>query len=403
MKIIRFYAENFKRLKCVEVTPDGDIVLLKGQNTNGKTSVLDAIWAALQWRSASKEISSPINSESDSGLIEIDIGDYIVKRTFTEGDEGKVTTKLTITKPNGDPVRKPQAILDGLIGKVSFDPMEFARMDGSKQRQTIADLVGLDLASYEAERKEAYTERTAVRREIKRLETYLQSLAPPTDNEPTGEVSVADLVKEMQAVEKQTKDRARIVSRMSEIDRLIFELQSERDSLAEDLQNAPEPDPDRTVYQIQQEIGSIESRNARAREIEKYNTTVAALADRRQEETTLCARIELADINKDEAVEAAHLPIDGLTIEPDGVTVDGVAWKELSQAEKIRHSMAIAMASNPKLRVIRVTDGSLLDRASMDLISQMASDQDFQVWVEIVADEPDGIGVYLENGQVRDG
>ncbi len=103
MKVIRFYAENFKRIRCVEVTPEGALVEIKGKNTHGKTSVLDAIWAVLKWKAASKYIKSPIRFESDKAMIELDLGDYIVRRTFSEGDE-KVTTKLTITKPNGDVV-----------------------------------------------------------------------------------------------------------------------------------------------------------------------------------------------------------------------------------------------------------------------------------------------------------
>ena len=47
MKIVSLEAENYKRLKAVEITPDGNMVVIGGRNAQGKSSVLDAIWAAL--------------------------------------------------------------------------------------------------------------------------------------------------------------------------------------------------------------------------------------------------------------------------------------------------------------------------------------------------------------------
>ena len=47
MKIISLHAENFKRLSAVDITPQGDLVVLSGANEQGKSSVLDAIMSAL--------------------------------------------------------------------------------------------------------------------------------------------------------------------------------------------------------------------------------------------------------------------------------------------------------------------------------------------------------------------
>ena len=47
MKIIELRATNIKRLKAVEITPDGTMQVIGGRNAQGKSSVLDAIWLAL--------------------------------------------------------------------------------------------------------------------------------------------------------------------------------------------------------------------------------------------------------------------------------------------------------------------------------------------------------------------
>jgi len=59
------------------------------------------------------------------------------------------------------------------------------------------------------------------------------------------------------------------------------------------------------------------------------------------------------------------------------------------------------MASNPTLRVIRITDGSLLDDESMAVINSMAVDSDFQIWIEYASrNSEDRMGVYIEDGRV---
>jgi DNA polymerase III epsilon subunit-like protein len=47
MKIVKLTAENVKRLRAVEITPDDTVQIVTGRNAQGKTSVLDAIWLAL--------------------------------------------------------------------------------------------------------------------------------------------------------------------------------------------------------------------------------------------------------------------------------------------------------------------------------------------------------------------
>ena len=43
MKILKLQAENVKRLKVVEITPDGNVIMIGGPNDAGKSSVLDSM------------------------------------------------------------------------------------------------------------------------------------------------------------------------------------------------------------------------------------------------------------------------------------------------------------------------------------------------------------------------
>ena len=78
MKIVELQAENVKRLKAVEITPDGTMQVIGGRNAQGKSSVLDAIWLALGGGKASKETPLPIRDGEDKASVRLDLGDLVV-------------------------------------------------------------------------------------------------------------------------------------------------------------------------------------------------------------------------------------------------------------------------------------------------------------------------------------
>ncbi len=80
--------------------------------------------------------------------------------------------------------------------------------------------------------------------------------------------------------------------------------------------------------------------------------------------------------------------------------LDGIPLEQECDSGKLKVSMAIAMAINPELRVIRITNGSLLDSENMGVIEEMAKDKDFQVWIERV-DESGKVGIVIEDGSIK--
>ena len=57
------------------------------------------------------------------------------------------------------------------------------------------------------------------------------------------------------------------------------------------------------------------------------------------------------------------------------------------------------MAANPKVKVILIREGSLLDEQGLRLVADMASKQGFQVWLEAVTNRTD-VGIVIEDGRV---
>lgn len=411
MRIIQLHSENIKRIKAVDITPTEDVIVLSGTNGQGKSSTLDSIWLALQYKAAKKNNPNPLREGQKNGQVQVDLGDYVVTRKFTASG-----STLEIRKPNGDKISSPQKLLDGFIGELSFDPHEFARKKENEQRAMLADVLysitegKVDLADFDAQRKEAYDARAEANKEKRRLTSLLTRLAPPTAEDPKEEISVTDITQAISdAITTQTRIQqlaAKERNLNEKIERLQHELaeaKAEKEKVIAELEDLPET-PD--VDFLKNQLTNVEKHNKRAREVQEYNKLRDGLSLVDQEIGRLNDRIELIDIEKAEALEASPLPVDNLRITEDGIRVTNeegheIPFTQASAAQQLKISLGIAMAANPTLRVIRISDGSLLDDQSMQIIRNMAHDQDFQVWVECISrNNEDRMGVYIEDGSV---
>lgn len=417
MKIIQLQAENIKRLKAIQISPTDDVVVISGKNENGKSSVIDSIWLALQYRAAVKNSPQPLRRGESKGSVTLDLGEYIVTRRFTEGD-----STLEIRTPDGNKVSSPQKLLDGMIGDLSFDPWEFSRKSEQEQRTMLSDLLfkitdgKLNLADFDARKQEAYDARSDANREKKRLASLLANLRPPIDADPQEELSSLDLTNSITSAistnqrikDLQTRNDAlnkQITGARAEIKRLeVIISESEHEALL-DQKELEEIEPMDVTF-LQCQLKDIEVHNKRAREVVEYRTLRSALDKVDTDINSLNAKMELIEIEKAEALESAPLPVKGFTVNAEGVRIlneDGsdVPFCQASAARRLKISLAIAMAANPTLRVIRIADGSLLDDESMAIVREMATDKDFQVWIEYASrNSDDRMGVYIEDGKV---
>jgi hypothetical protein len=79
-----------------------------------------------------------------------------------------------------------------------------------------------------------------------------------------------------------------------------------------------------------------------------------------------------------------------------------VPFDDLSTKERIVASMHIGISQNPKLRVLRIENGRELDSESMAEVEKFAAENDCQIWIEQVSDDPSGNGIFIEEGEVKE-
>lgn len=438
MHIMGIKANNFMRLGLIELNLDGKNLIIGGKNEQGKSSLLNAFWVALGGSDAmdTLEISAPVRKGETRADIELDLGDIVIARKWIINPETDPAGKspnmyLEVKTKEGAKYPSPQKMLDALVGKM-FDPFEFSEMKSKDQREMLLKLVDLGAFSIEenaAARKAAFEERTAVNREVARLTATLKG--KPIVDAPDEEVSTASVLEEMRAAQavKEANDSKRrdltkavesynrvkkdIANAEATISDLEHQLAMARDALAlhqGSLASVEERggalnkevkalvDPDLSIFD--DKLRNLEDINGKVRAKRERNQLGEELAKVQAEADALTEKIKTFDQAKEWALKAAKFPVEGLSIDEDGITFNGIPLGQCSTEEKMRVCVAIAMATSPKLKVIRISRAESLDADNFKVIQEMAAAAGYQLLMEKVGD-PGEMGIIIENGSVK--
>lgn len=395
MHIVELSIENFKRIRAINIEPDDSgAVVISGRNAQGKTSVLDAIWAALGGRDGNKSVK-PIRDGADQARVTLNLGDMIVTRIWRNG-----TTAVKVQSADGAEYKSPQSLLDTLFGRMSFDPLAFTRLSARDQKEMLLKQVTLDvdIDKLDAERERKFAERTEVGRTKKALGE------PPTIDPaiPHEEKSAREILGQLEEAMQHNQSVRSAIEAKEKLEHRIEQLEKELDQLKDLLGDAEEKAATQLVdeEELRSNLQALDEVNAAVRSNNAAREQSVKHAELENEYADLSEQIAAIDAEKAEALARAKFPVDGLGFDADGVTFAGIPFSQASAAEQIRVSMAMAMASNPKLRVIRIMDGSLLDEDGMRIITESAREHGFQVFIERVADT--GASFVIEDGTLMD-
>lgn len=409
MKILELKASNVKRLKAVQIIPKGDdpLVVVGGANGQGKSSLMDSILYAL---AGGRNIPAlPVRKGEEEAVIEVDLGDYKVTRKIKA--DGKTT--LTLRKGKGAKVMSPQKVLDELVGSISFDPEEFGRMQPREQRDLLVQLAQVDTEEIDEDIDGTQFMLGEAKTRLKVLEGQTM---PEVEADPNWDlVDIGDVQSKLAVIGEVEDELKTVESDIRMADEDISRATAEIERLQSVIKVA-EGRKEKLVLretglrdQLNGQAGAQELRNRLATAAQQNEQILAARRAAEHEEQIDAAKAEVAELSTQitdkkatrvAMIEQAEMPIDGLSFDDKQVLFDGIPFDQLAASEQLRISMAMAMAMNPELRVIRIMNGALLDDESLEIVRQVAGDNDYQVWVEVVGDKGDA-QVVIEDGGVR--
>lgn len=436
MKISAVRVRDFKRLREVVIAPDADasIVLIAGENAQGKSSLLDALSAAFSGRELPED---PIRhgAESAEVRVELDGGALVIRRKITASG-----ATLEVRDADGVPVRNPQERLTALVGLSMLDPFEFLQLKDQQQRQRLLSLVpeAVELETLASQHEQAFTSRTNVGRDLRNADGELERL-PPVGPAPVPP-DVAALQAEWQVI-SQRKEAAREAStRASSAQQQMWAAADAVKQAAEKvarLQNELQAASDRHQVEVDREASSSRShataeeyvvvtaracngdearltaisaqiRDANALQQRAAEAAVArerrakaaeqrdALKDRHDKLTAALAKI---DARRTELLASATMPLEGLGLTANGISYNGVPLEQASGAERLRVALALAIATRPGLQDVWIRDGALLGDASLAAVAEYAQERGVRVWIERVGTRDAG-ALIIEDGEL---
>jgi hypothetical protein len=414
-KILYLKAERFLNLAVVEVVPDGTAVWLKGKNEAGKSAVMDAVFAAL----TGKRPENCIKEGEDEARIEVKMDGYTVVRNIVKVGKNKTDIKLEVKNDEGMRLGSPQTFLNDLIGKLTFDPMEFAREHPLDQKNIVLKAVGVDFSDLETQKKTHTDNRADKARDLKKLEGALSTMKKPPKEFDGKTVTIKDMIDAVTTLKDKRAafDEAVKAKKDAEYSKMsanakIHELEEQIKAIQNQIVgydtaiNKPLPPAvsDAEIAEADKVLETAQERNNDAMLYQRYLDTEAEITTARADVEKVESQIKEVETERARRLKEAKLPVEGLGFDDDGLTFEGLPLARQSAGRSCEIYTAIAMALNPNLRVIFIRDASLLDKDMVASIMKLAQEKDYQVWLEKV-EEKEGekypkIGLYLEAGGV---
>lgn len=408
-----FTVTDYKGVREITLSPTGKLVVIAGGNGAGKSSFIDAITELFDPK-GSKLTPKPIREGADEAraeYIDEDLGLRISRVWKKNGTAGTLTVEAT----DGAKYSRPSDVVAELLGGAIFDPVTWLNMSERAQRDALLSKVDLpfDLDELAREKKGAEDRRLEAGREVKRLQGALDSLPKPAEDALAEEVSSAEILAEIE--DAQRIDRTwheasadydlaaarydEIGAQVEELQRQQAEVQERQQAAAERLNSLPEQVD---IAPLQQRLQGLDEVNRGVRVRKAYEATAADLASVVDLHEGTQEALDEIEATKRAGLAKAKFPVDGLSVDEEGVTFDGVPFSQVNSAMRRRVAFAIATSGDPKLKLVIVKDGDLLDADSLAAIREVADERGYTVVVERDRDESRKIGFTVRDGALTD-
>ncbi|MEJ8546604.1 AAA family ATPase [Brevibacillus borstelensis] len=383
IKINKLEIENVKRVKAVKIEPTtSGLTIVGGKNSQGKTSVLDAIAWGLGGNKYRPSQPAREGSAVPPYLHIVLSNGLIVERKGKNSD-------LKVIDPNGQ--KGGQQLLDSFVEELAIDLPKFMNATNKEKANILLRIIGVGDRLHELETKEQeiYNRRHAIG-QIADQKVKFAKEQPYYPDAPKEPISASELIRQQQEIlarngENQRKrqrltqiqaDYARQGQEVERLKLLLNEAQAKYAQLAADLEIAQKD----TLDLIDE---STEELEANIRQIDEINRKVRANLDKDKAETdandyrvqydALTAEIMAIRQQKTDLLTNANLPLPGLSVEDGELIYNGQRWDNMSGSEQLRVATAIVRRLKPDCGFI------LLDKLEqMDLETL----REFGAWLE---------------------
>ena len=411
----KLIVKNFMGIKRLTFEPQPDINKIEGPNASGKTSTMRALAMLTGSRVDSKTTVNPIRNGEDEATVTAELTRMTLTKTWKKS--GK--SRLQVLSKDKAVYPHPLKMLEELIGPLPYDPTRFMDLPPKEQTKVLLSLIETDedFDDLEAQKKKAYTERTGVNRLVKSIKAKMDSYQFDFPDAPSEEESLSELSRQLtEALAKEEQHRVdigtrkinheSIESKKGEIKRLNNEINQiirMDDELLIKMNDYVDPD----MVSIRGQIENIEETNKQVRYMQEKANLEYEYDTQKAHADSLTNDLDEIEATKEYVIKNANMPIEGISFDDNGLTFEGKPLVDCSTAERLKVCLGVAVGTHHKtehnIKIMLLHHGNNLDKKSMEFVKEFCSSHGYQVWIEIVADEPSGTGIFIEDGEVKDG
>lgn len=437
MQISRVRIQNILGIEQFEFDA-GQFNVLSGKNGQGKTSVLEAIKAALKGGNDATLLRK--GAESGEIVLVLEDGLEIRKRVTPR-------TATTTVLQDGKSQPRPVEFLSRIADMMSVNPVDFLLAPKKERVRVLLESMPLaldvdrlksmagpnvsvpegmhPLYVIEAVRKQVFDQRTDLNRSEKEKASTISQLREAMPDAPAVQVagSEDELMAQKGAIEEHARSKLeRIDAKMSgikarnvekidairaklqaDIDALKAAASAEVDEIKESEAKVSELAAKQRAITEQERSGKLAPINeslavlrANRGALAKREQTEALIASIRAEREALARQAE----DKTKAIEAidayklellSALPVPGLEVVDGELFRDGVPFDRLNTAQRVEIAVELAKLRSGSLKVCCVDGIECLDADTLAALREGTLAAGLQLFVSKVADQPFGL------------
>lgn len=427
LHIVSASISNFQNISMREIEAGGRSFFIVGPNNSDKSSTMRALMSHAD--SKYKPIEPIKNGETRGevtmvieGTVDGNPETYYINTTYTPG---KKTGKLVIKNAKRETISAPTKFLEKLVNSISFNPMSFVNASMADKVSMLKMISGVnfdDLNKKEADliddRKIAKAKKAELAAATKEHEFSEEDIRVYSEKKPEDEARKN--IEELDANLSRYNGVINKINAQKELKPKLEEQISDKESLIADLKKKLKDEEDAlkelernlvatndniekgnewmsknkapSVSDAQKALDLIIAHNAMVDKIETFRNKKLDLVKIDNKLKGIEEDIKSVRQEKVDRVASSQLPVEGLTFNDDGVFYEDLPLTDTQHntAKLITIGVEIAMALNPKLKVIFLENASLLDNKNLDKLVRIVDERGYQLIGEIVEHDAEG-------------
>lgn len=438
LHILRLSISNYGIIQAAAIDPDGNPIILAGDNGAGKSTVLNAIESVLFGR----RMAEPVTKGKDKALLKLELAEvgetkplYKIEQIIKKEKDGPVYA-IKVLDAEGKQVPSPVKFIESLIASgAALDPTaimqprpgERPETFAKRQAETLMERFGLSkkAKALDAQIEAKAAERKSAKEKVDSLQAQLDAIEVPKGT-PDAPLDVSDLAKRLTEMNNLDGERSKLADKVNSKKESLERAQKAYNDAEAAFNKAKEAlagakkdlsDMESTAQEFEEmspaagiaaAVAEIQTKLSNANEI---NAAVQKKVQRKRLSAELSAAetlhndadTELARIREErlELVRKAKLPVPGLTLTDEALLFNGKPLVQESTGNQIRVCSELAMAEEPDCRVIFLREGSLTNAANRKIIYESAIARGWQVWEEHFSEQPMDGALWIEGGKVE--